>query len=438
MKRSKFIITALCAILLSTQLKAQEEIILTKIHRPHHADLMIVNNNVGNTDDYIIIFEENAPERFNAPKTPSFAFTSKNQKYIMGIGGYVKGTISMDFNGTINNPAYFTTSAIPINPLPGNNLLTQFNVNQSSLFYNLVSLSDNKTKFGAYINMNFSGAGYTPQIEDAYITYGGWLIGRTTSIFTDAAAIPPTIDSEGPNGLTYKTNNVINFRGHIGKHFSTGIGLEMPSTDFTVSANQSVTNQFIPDIPSYIQYTWGKGNNSHVRLSSIIRNVNYRNNIQDKNNIISTYACQLSGLVTVKEKLIFYYQLAYGSGITTYIQDLSGLKLDFMPNNIIDHQNKKAGELDKVKSLAYYAGLQYNFNPRTFLSCTFSQVDVDIPDNYDDTSLYKEGYYLATNFFWYAKPNVQVGAEYLYGKRVDQNDKWGEANRIQVMLQYNF
>lgn len=438
MKRSKFIITALCAILLSTQIKAQEEIILTKIHRPHHADLMIVNNNVGNTDDYIIIFEENAPERFNAPKTPSFAFTSKNQKYIMGIGGYVKGTISMDFNGTINNPAYFTTSAIPINPLPGNNLLTQFNVNQSSLFYNLVSLSDNKTKFGAYINMNFSGAGYTPQIEDAYITYGGWLIGRTTSIFTDAAAIPPTIDSEGPNGLTYKTNNVINFRGQIGKHFSTGIGLEMPSTDFTVSANQSVTNQFIPDIPSYIQYTWGKGNNSHVRLSSIIRNVNYRNNIQDKNNIISTYACQLSGLVTVKEKLIFYYQLAYGSGITTYIQDVSGLKLDFMPNNIIDHQNKKAGELDKVKSLAYYAGLQYNFNPRTFLSCTFSQVDVDIPDNYDDTSLYKEGYYLATNFFWYAKPNVQVGAEYLYGKRVDQNDKWGEANRIQVMLQYNF
>ncbi len=438
MKRSKFIITALCAILLSTQLKAQEEIILTKIHRPHHADLMIVNNNVGNTDDYIIIFEENAPERFNAPKTPSFAFTSKNQKYIMGIGGYVKGTISMDFNGTINNPAYFTTSAIPINPLPGNNLLTQFNVNQSSLFYNLVSLSDNKTKFGAYINMNFSGAGYTPQIEDAYITYGGWLIGRTTSIFTDAAAIPPTIDSEGPNGLTYKTNNVINFRGQIGKHFSTGIGLEMPSTDFTVSENQSVTNQFIPDIPSYIQYTWGKGNNSHVRLSSIIRNVNYRNNIQDKNNIISTYACQLSGLVTVKEKLIFYYQLAYGSGITTYIQDVSGLKLDFMPNNIIDHQNKKAGELDKVKSLAYYAGLQYNFNPRTFLSCTFSQVDVDVPDNYDDTSLYKEGYYLATNFFWYAKPNVQVGAEYLYGKRVDQNDKWGEANRIQVMLQYNF
>ena len=438
MKRSKFTVAALCAILLTTQLNAQEEVILTKIHRPHHADLMIVNNNVGNTDDYIIIFEENAPERFNAPKTPSFAFLSKNQKFMMGIGGYVKGTISMDFNGAINNPAYFTTSAIPINPLPGNNLLTQFNVNQSSLFYNLVSISDNKTKFGAYVNMNFSGAGYTPQIEDAYITYGGLLLGRTTSLFTDAAAIPPTIDSEGPNGLTYKTNNVINFRGKIGRHITTGIGLETPSTDFTISKNQTITNQFIPDIPSYIQFAWGKGNNSHVRLSSLIRNVNYRNNIQDKDNIISTYACQLSGLVTVKEKLVFYYQLVYGSGITTYIQDVSGLKLDFMPNNIIDNKNKKAGELDKVNSMAYYAGLQYNFNPRTFMSCTFSQVDVDVPENYNDTNLYKEAYYLATNFFWYAKPNVQIGAEYLYGKRVDQNDEWGQANRVQLMLQYNF
>ena len=69
---------------------------------------------------------------------------------------------------------------------------------------------------------------------------------------------------------------------------------------------------------------------------------------------------------------------------------------------------------------------------------TFSQVDIDIPDNYDDTSLYKEGYYLAANLFWYAKPNVHLGAEYLYGKRVDQNKESGQANRVQVMLQYNF
>lgn len=441
MKRSKFIFAVLSAMLMYPHfVNAQEEIIITKKHNHHHGEMLIINNDHPHDSMYVIIFEENAPERFNAPKTPSFAFMSKNQKYLMGIGGYVKGTVSMDFNGAINNPAYFTTSAIPVNPAPGNDKLLQFNANQSSLFYNLVSLSDNKTKFGAYVNMNFSGQNYTPQIQDAYITYGGLLLGRTTSIFTDAAAIPPTIDAEGPNGLTYKTNNVINYRSHWGerKRFSTGVGLEMPTTDFTVSNNQSITNQFIPDIPSYIQYAWGKGNSSHVRLSSIIRNVNYRNNLQDKNNIISTYACQLSGLVTVKEKLVFYYQLAYGTGITSYIQDVSGLKLDFLPNQIIDKENKDAGKLDHVNSMSYYAGVQYNFTPRAFMSCTFSQVDIDVPDNYKDTNLYKEGYYLATNFFWYAKPNVQFGAEYLYGKRADQNDNWGQANRLQVMLQYNF
>ena len=441
MKRTKFIFAILCAMFALPHIaNAQEEIILTKKHNHHHGELLIINNDSGHDSTYVIIFEENAPERFNAPKTPSFAFMSKDKKYLMGIGGYVKGTISMDFKGAINDPAYFTTSNIPINPAPGNSELLQFNANQSTLFYNLVSLSDKKTKFGAYVNMNFSGQNYTPVLQDAYITYGGLLIGRTTSLFTDAGAIPPTIDSEGPNGLTYMTNNVFNFRSHWGKNgrFSAGLGLEMPSTDFTTSNAQSVTNQYIPDFPSYIQFAWGKGNNSHVRLSSIIRNVNYRNNIKDKNSIITTYACQLSGLVTIKEKLVFYYQATYGTGISTYIQDVSGLKLDFLPNNITDKENKDAGKLDYVTSMSYYAGLQYNFTPRTFMSCTFSQVGIDVPDDYKDTELYKEGYYLATNFFWYARPNVQFGAEYLYGRRVDQNDNWGQANRLQVMLQYNF
>lgn len=439
MKHTRSIIAIIVAMLFMPQLSnAQEEIIITKTHRPHYADLMIINNNSSHDSTLIIVFEENAPERFNAPKTPSFAFMSKDQKFMIGIGGYVKGTVSMDFNGSINNAAYFTTSAIPVNPMPGNDKLMQFNANQTSLFYNLVSLSDQKNKFGAYINMNFSGNNYTPEIQDAYITYGGLLMGRTTSLFTDAAAIPPTIDSEGPNGLTYKTNTVLNYRNMIGKHFSVGIGVELPSSDFTVSEYQSVVNQYIPDIPSYMQYAWGKNNSSHIRLSSLIRNVNYRNNVSNEDNIISTYACQLSGLINVKEKLIIYYQAAYGSGLSSYIQDLSGLKLDFLPKEIKDLNEAETGKLDHVTSMSYYAGVQYNFNPRTFMSCTFSQVGVDIPDNYEDTNLYKEGYYLATNIFWYAKPNVQLGAEYLYGKRVDANDEWGQANRLQVMLQYNF
>ena len=119
----------------------------------------------------------------------------------------------------------------------------------------------------------------------------------------------------------------------------------------------------------------------------------------------------------------------------------SSVKPDKSPiiyNRFTCKDKDKVGKLEHVNTMAYYAGLQYNFTPRAFMSCTFSQVDIDLPDNYEDTSLYKEGYYLAANFFWYAKPNVQFGAEYLYGKRVNQNNESGQANRLQVMLQYNF
>ena len=74
MKRKTFFITTLIAIILMPLFsKAQEEVII------------------------IETFRNNAPERFDAPKTPSFTLLSKNKKYAMGISGYVKGTISMDF-----------------------------------------------------------------------------------------------------------------------------------------------------------------------------------------------------------------------------------------------------------------------------------------------------------------------------------------------------
>ena len=151
MKPTKLFITVFCGMLLFPSLiKAQEEIIITKRQHPKSKDnILIINNKTLNDSTAILLFVENAPERFNAPQTPSFALMSKNNKYLMGIGGYVKGTVSMDFNGVIDNPAYFTTSDIQVNPSAGNDKLLQFNANESTLFYNLISTSDSKNKFGA-------------------------------------------------------------------------------------------------------------------------------------------------------------------------------------------------------------------------------------------------------------------------------------------------
>ena len=81
MKHSKFIIAILSAIfLIPLTSNAQEEIIVRKAHRPHHAELLIINNDLPHDSSLVIIFEENAPERFNAPKTPSFAFMSFSAK----------------------------------------------------------------------------------------------------------------------------------------------------------------------------------------------------------------------------------------------------------------------------------------------------------------------------------------------------------------------
>ncbi|MBO5853914.1 MAG: hypothetical protein J6Q61_04175, partial [Bacteroidales bacterium] len=72
MKRTKFIYAILAAMFVFPYFaNAQEEIIITKKHNHHHGDLLIINNDLPHDSTFVIIFEENAPERFNAPKTPS-------------------------------------------------------------------------------------------------------------------------------------------------------------------------------------------------------------------------------------------------------------------------------------------------------------------------------------------------------------------------------
>ena len=56
-KHSKFIIAILSAIfLIPLTSNAQEEVIIRKAHRPHHAELLIINNDLPNESTYVIIF----------------------------------------------------------------------------------------------------------------------------------------------------------------------------------------------------------------------------------------------------------------------------------------------------------------------------------------------------------------------------------------------
>lgn len=383
-------------------------------------------------------FAENSPADFRVPNAPRFALVGKNRKFYLGIGGDVKATMNFDWGSPIQNANEFAPYDIPMpgqsNYNPSNKGWFGISAQQSDFFVNFVALPDNPNKIGFYLNATLLGNGYVPQLRSAYVKFRGIEAGYGFSLFSDLAADPTTIDYDGPNSFTVVINAKLDYRHEFGKHFGIGVGAEMPMASYTNAAHTSTVTQRIPDIPAYVQ--WNFGNNNRIRLSGLLRNMQYRDGLEKNTKNLAGWGVQLSGNFNICNKLIGYYQATYGKGITSYFEDLTGNGLDMVPN--ID----KNGQLETVKAWGAYLGLQYNFSSKCYCTVLYSQLRNYAP-NYEGGSTpwneqYKYGQYILGNFFYNINDLFTWGVEYIYGRRVNMDGLQAHDNRLQTMLQVNF
>lgn len=418
-----------------------------------------VNILMGEVEDSIKVmqaFIENSPADYRVPNAPRFAIVGKNEKFYLGFGGYVKGTMSFDWGSPINNYNEFIVSAIPMpgSQKPGNKAQFGLSAQQSDLYLNLVALPNDKNKVGFYLNFIFLGNGYTPQVRQAYVSWRGFEMGYGFSLFTDLAADPNTIDYEGPNSFTVDINAKLDYRHTFGKHFGIGIGAELPMASYTNGLGQTVfqgttrtigtakVDQRIPDIPMYVQWNWG--NNNRIRLSGLLRNMQYRADMTQVNgslidgktkNLVGG-GIQLTGNFNICNKLIGYFQATTGKGMTSYFEDVTGLGLDMVP------VNNDPGKLQTVKAWGGYLGLQYNWSSKVYSDLIYSHLRVYNPYyNGGETawaSQYKYGQYAVANVFYNITDTFSWALEYIWGRRVDMNGLQAHDNRLQTMLQVTF
>lgn len=405
--------------------------------RPPH-EVTIINrrgqNDTTGTKVYEI-FEDNAPKTFNIPGAPRFAIEGKDGKFYLGIGGTVKTTVSYDWGNPIDNGYDFTTSAIPMQQAKGNGGLLQFSAATSGLFVNFVALPGTKNQVGAYFNFNLTGNGnnYGFNLFYAYVKYRGFTVGYDFSLFSDMGACPPSIDNEGPNALTAIPKGVVDYRHTFNKHWSAGIGAEMPIASATTGKGTASVSQRVPDIPAYVQYSWG-GGKSWLRASGMIRNMMYRDAVAGRNLDCVGWGVKLSGSASLGPVVTAYYQGAYGRGLTSYFQDLYEGGLDMVPDG--------NGRLRNVEAWGAYLGLQYNISSTVCATTTYSHLRTYAPYYAEGETpwgeQYKYGQYALANIIWNITPQISTGLEYIYGRRVNMDGTSRHDNRIQTMLQVSF
>lgn len=419
------ILAATAAVCFITPMNSHAKVYGDTVNIPERAIVLAGNpDNISHENVAILYSREGMA--FDDPGAPRFLFLDRQGKVALGIGGYVEAIGMYDVDGAIDDNG-FTTYEIPTPFNPAQRQRFGADASHSTIFLKLVAHDSRMGKIIVYVQTGFK-SDYGMKLKQAYVNIGHLTAGLARSTFADGEAQAPTIDTQGPSGEVTAKNMLFQYKTKSYKGLTAAASVEMPDADYTLASGASAISQRFPDIPVYVQYSWS--DDSHVRLSGILRQLSYRNLDAGKNNFVTGWGVHLSSVGHIGGELGYFGHVVYGKGIARYINDLSGFGYDLVPS-------ATPGELKAPGMLAWTAGLSYNFTKRFFITANCSQTRV-----YDSRligpSSYRYAQYATINAFYNITGDFQVGAEFVAGRRVDIDGVKGHANRFEAMVQYSF
>jgi len=400
------------------------------------------------------ILNRHRPIENKAIPAPSFALKTKNNKFIMTIGG----SVNLIFGYDIGNNLYkqpgagisFVTSAIPVPAAKGHKSDFFINPFNSAVDMQIVGLANTKDEISAYLKLGTNGNNMSLMLLRAYMSWRNFTFGEKLTLLQDCYACqPPTIDPEGPSGcvsnvayeISYTSPSYSGFRYAIGLdmptyYSSSGIyrGHDFPKFDGTQVTDYKDAEQLVPDIPAWVEYSFSQWN--RIRVSGILRNFAYKDNVAGKTRHMVGWGAMLSGNLSPSNAFIFYYQLAYGQGIGNYLQDIAGKPISFVP------EDDSPGRMKAAPMMGLNLGVTVNATKKLQFNAMFSESRIWDVGNYckalPDGQNYKYALYAAANCFYNITPYLQWGIEYLWGHRQTWNIGGAHDSRLQTQLQFSF
>lgn len=366
---------------------------------------------------------------FSDPAAPYFLFLSRDAQLAMGVGGAVRMRGYYDWGGAMPASA-FAPYLIPIHPDPTQ--MRHFDTTPAGtcLFFRVIGRNKALGDYQLYIEANFNG--YQSRdfhLKKAYAIVNDFTVGYAPSTFSDLAAVPPTVDANGPNNKMSATSVLLRYMPTFRKHWTAAVSVETPSTQTTdISGQTKSCSNWLPDFAAFLQYQWGVS--EHVRLAGIVRSLSYRNLTEQRNHNKAGWGLQLSSVSHPLDPLTLYLTCSYGHGYGSMGGDLLCGPYDLVPDT------EQPGTLYAPASLGWSAGLQYNFKPNFFVSVSASQTHY-MP-RHGEGSEFKHGTFMCANVFYNLTPRIQLGAEFDLGMRrnFDGDHRW--ARRIGAMCQFSF
>ncbi len=399
-----------------------------------------------------ILSKARAEEPGRAP-APVFAIKTENNNFVMTIGGEINPIMGWDIGNNLYKQdgagISFVTSAIPVPAVKGHRGDYYINPINGFLDLQVVGFANTPNQITGYVKAGTNGINSQLVLQRAYVSWRRFTAGMKLTLFQDAYACqPPTIDPEGPSGCVSTVAYEIGYTSKSYGGFRFAIAADMPSyytskgyyrgKDYPMFDGKQVLNddaeEMVPDFPAWIEYSHSQWN--RVRLSGILRHYAYRDLVAGKRRGVMGWGVMLSGNLQPLDKIILYYQAAYGRGIGAYLQDIAGKPLSFIPDDA------RPGKMKASPMLGANIGITYNATPRLQFNAMFSESRIwgvgDYCNALPETQNYKYALYGAVNCFYNITSYLQWGIEYLYGRRVTWNAGGADDSRIQTQIAFTF
>lgn len=381
---------------------------------------------------------------------PRFMFTDNTGNFTFGVGATVHLTGYFDFLGSIDDytfkPCMIHVPTYTTNHLGLTMSNTEFHIKAKSYL--------GKHKLIAYVQVNNKAKEWSNneiRLQQAYISWNNFSVGRTYSFFMDLEAGPMTVDMQGPNAQVGRTHCLVGYTLPINDKWTFAVAAEEPSFNVLNTQQYGVGTDFqpAPDVAMHIKY---KGKIGHVQLGGLARCLAYYSTIyngvtfesgQGLENVKTFYdpgfGVSLSGKINATSWLSLSAQITGGTGISAYINDLDDMNINF---GLINPTLGQYLKMNAVPSEGGYASAEIRWNEELRSSLIYGFTHVNKPTNMILYENLKSSQYFAANLFWYYSQYFFIGVEYLHGYKTiyaaEGELDHAHANRIDATVTYRF
>jgi len=323
---------------------------------------------------------------------------------------------------------------------------TFFSIRQTKVgvkAYIPTALGELKTHFEFGLMGTGANAGETTfRIRYAYAELGHFGIGQYNSPFMDIDVSPNTLDSWGPNGISFFRNVHFRWMPIMGESFLT-FALERPGASADegiyqdrIELNDVSGNFPFPDFSGEYRHAFGFG---YVELAGILRYIGWK----DKQVIDTAFdltghaigwGLSLSSTIHFAQGFKGMFQFIYGEGIENYMNDAP--QDIAIKNNFTDPVKPVLGVPLPIMGISAYFDLAWSEK----LNSTFGYSQVKITNSDGQTgSAFKLGHFATANLIYTIADKVSMGGEVQYCTRENNSDGWKtEMLRVQFAMRYGF